>query len=1133
MNWLRSRGGGGRDDQSNGSASNTGIPSAEPDAAELRRRRLAKLEALQKNAAAQQQTGDGEAEKVAKERAEREKRELERKEREKREKEEQERSEKERLQRKRKRGPIAEKSKEWWASELIERVLGVTMKESSTGGRVYLADLGEELLAIAISKGEEEPLFALDHTDDIILKMMGQESEFLVFMLKCSERVDKCRAEVLSENRRLSLPQNSELKVSIGKTLDGLLQRLLMYTGLSLSGSMMEAQNTTPEKLAELLIADKVPSGFIPNLVDWYTTEEGLGKEEMTQVFVKVFNEIKGQMEGAKISQSNWMPPLRALTYLINSKTRDLCFVLTSNPNFLIQDEMLNVSSPGLAYMRKTYLGPFFQLSVVAGLPYHFPRLIPEDPGVGNMYFSDATSRSKVDVDSSTESLRATLRVYRQYLRHVCKELCRAGGSSREATLQWFGSALNVNRKRAGMQFDPRTVSGDGFMMNMMDVLMHLCEPIIAAGHSKLNLIDATYPQSNLRLNFTDETRLAADSDMLKRWWVDKRNFDAQQSLIHQMKRAEKEAGLDGATTEDGEGSTSEAPKAVSTSFNFVTEIFFLTLRSVQLGFLSLHTFYKDRLLRGLSHIQSEIRMLESQIAREGSSVEQDEELEKAKSQFSSMAQIKLTYDVYMMDKEQLSSLVRFVAADASFLLTVLSTPPREQLLPLPLPPDHTFASLPEHTVEIISTVMLMAARYDMSVVDQNSEFLESMVTFIVAAASSPLHVKNPYLRAKLIEFLYHVVPRVTEDDDDDGHMQSNVAMEALFAGHELASAHLPSTLFKLYVDVELTGSHNQFYDKFSIRYNIGYIIESMWRFPQYRQSMRSDVEDETRFVRFINMVLNDANFLLDETLNDLEEIKQLEDLMVNRTEWGKLTDEEKTEKTERLDQIQRGCASYNLLSGNTLKILVLLTGDDAIKKVFMRSEMISRLVEMLNYFLTKLCGKKCRNLKVADADKVKWKPRVLLRRILGIYINFSDDIDFAKAVAKDGRSYSDELFSRVGGIAQNTKLLNTQEVAKFKNLADNIKEARDDAERDADILGDVPDEFLDPIMSTLMRDPVKLVTSGNVVDRATITRHLLSVPSDPFNRKFLSEDMLEDDVELKARIDEFIRQRKAGEPTK
>lgn len=41
-------------------------------------------------------------------------------------------------------------------------------------------------------------------------------------------------------------------------------------------------------------------------------------------------------------------------------------------------------------------------------------------------------------------------------------------------------------------------------------------------------------------------------------------------------------------------------------------------------------------------------------------------------------------------------------------------------------------------------------------------------------------------------------------------------------------------------------------------------------------------------------------------------------------------------------------------------------------------------------------------------------------------------------------------------------------------------------------MFADAPEEFLDEIMGTLMKDPVILPSSRNVVDRATIARHLL-----------------------------------------
>ena len=71
--------------------------------------------------------------------------------------------------------------------------------------------------------------------------------------------------------------------------------------------------------------------------------------------------------------------------------------------------------------------------------------------------------------------------------------------------------------------------------------------------------------------------------------------------------------------------------------------------------------------------------------------------------------------------------------------------------------------------------------------------------------------------------------------------------------------------------------------------------------------------------------------------------------------------------------------------------------------------------------------------------------------------------------------------------------------------------------------LGEVPEEFLDPIMRTLMLDPVRLPTSGHTMDRSVIMRHLLTERMDPFNRAELTPEMLEDDTEMKQKVFAFV----------
>jgi len=74
------------------------------------------------------------------------------------------------------------------------------------------------------------------------------------------------------------------------------------------------------------------------------------------------------------------------------------------------------------------------------------------------------------------------------------------------------------------------------------------------------------------------------------------------------------------------------------------------------------------------------------------------------------------------------------------------------------------------------------------------------------------------------------------------------------------------------------------------------------------------------------------------------------------------------------------------------------------------------------------------------------------------------------------------------------------------------------------ELLADAPEEYLDPIISTLMTDPVVLPSSKVTVDRSTIARHLLSDQTDPFNREPLTMDKVKSNEALKLEIEQWIQ---------
>ncbi|KAG7221065.1 hypothetical protein INR49_017694 [Caranx melampygus] len=214
----------------------------------------------------------------------------------------------------------------------------------------------------------------------------------------------------------------------------------------------------------------------------------------------------------------------------------------------------------------------------------------------------------------------------------------------------------------------------------------------------------------------------------------------------------------------------------------------------------------------------------------------------------------------------------------------------------------------------------------------------------------------------------------------------------------------------------------------------------------------------------------------------------------------------------------------HNIMSNETIGTLAFLTSD--IKGIFVHPFLAERIISMLNYFLQHLVGPKMGALKVKDFSEFDFKPQQLVSDICTIYLNLGDEENFCATVPKDGRSYSPTLFSQTVRVLKKINKPGDMIVA-FGLLADKIKSHADRQQQEEETYSDAPDEFLDPIMSTLMLDPVLLPSSNVTVDRSTIARHLLSDQTDPFNRSPLTMDQIRPNEELKQQILQWLDKHK------
>jgi ubiquitin conjugation factor E4 B len=148
-----------------------------------------------------------------------------------------------------------------------------------------------------------------------------------------------------------------------------------------------------------------------------------------------------------------------------------------------------------------------------------------------------------------------------------------------------------------------------------------------------------------------------------------------------------------------------------------------------------------------------------------------------------------------------------------------------------------------------------------------------------------------------------------------------------------------------------------------------------------------------------------------------------------------------------------------------------------------------------------------------------------MLRDLCAIFGLFASAQEFQQECAKNGCDAN--MLRNAVKTCQKLNLLMGETIIAFESLPDLVDQAsRSVAEYEA-LVADAPDEFLDEILSTFMSDPIVL-PSGHFVDRSTITQHLLNDPIDPFNREAMTIDDLKPAVELKAKIDAWLEEKRA-----
>lgn len=222
---------------------------------------------------------------------------------------------------------------------------------------------------------------------------------------------------------------------------------------------------------------------------------------------------------------------------------------------------------------------------------------------------------------------------------------------------------------------------------------------------------------------------------------------------------------------------------------------------------------------------------------------------------------------------------------------------------------------------------------------------------------------------------------------------------------------------------------------------------------------------------------------------------------------------------------------SIFFLGDETVKMFAYITRE--IVEPFLSPDIANRLAAMLNYNIVALVSPTSLEKRLANPQSYNYYPDVLLCAITDIYLNLARGSQgrmeqrFIDAIACDERSFNISTMNSTA-LLLSTIGYQPQKIDTFLQLIQCVQVKVEETANEYLDLGEIPEEFIDPIMSTLMRNPLILTTSGMRIDRSTLAQHLLTDPRDPFNRAPLTLEQALPDHQMKHDIELWILQKKA-----
>jgi len=734
---------------------------------------------------------------------------------------------------------------------------------------------------------------------------------------------------------------------------------------------------------------------------------------------------------------------------------------ITNRPDFLLPPDVPPPPEHDLA-QRMSYFfnqsnrsGPALERNTPMGLLLR-PYINLADPSLLQL-FSNPSRLTLKDKDAAMNSTRAPLLPLRTNQANVVTNLLKGGSEAKSKMVTWLCEALALNAGAQASNPDPNKVSSLGTRFNLTALLLNLSGPFVG--------------------DVGKEAKISKDSSF---------TFDSVQS--------QGAFPSDLALLQAPDAVVATPPNEGAPAANFISQCFFLTWRSLNLS-----------LVQQLDAFESHIRRLSyyhHHLVNSGRDPAVDPQLNQ-------MHQRLLMAEVSLFDSSLLENTFKFIGTASRWLLARIQ--------------EGTMPSLPSHFLDDLLLIVIgVSKRCPSALLSANNPGikgtaspLSSLFDMAVGFLTQPDLVHSPHLRARLGELLYEVYLETSAKPGEHGPRHAEAPHHHFLRNHPRAVSDLAPALLALYGSVE----HVSEEERVNCRVHCARLLKYLWGASSaHRATFRRISADHDKFVRFANGLMNETNAYVAQIMEKLLDVRAVQVRMANSTQWTTLSQEERDEELKRHAGNEQTLRSFLPLCNETIHTVSYLSSDKDIRTPFLLPALLDRLSSMLLSVLVQLVGAKGLDIKVDNPESYDFYPKQMLKEICETIVHFSSSPEFQESVSRSGYyTTHPTVLPKAASTVRKHRILNPDALEALDSLCQTAAQFKVDGDAESSV--DAPDHFLDPLLFTVMSDPVRL-PMGTVIDRVTIEQHLLNDPMDPFSRQPLTVAQLVPEVDLKAEID-------------